>query len=225
MSDSKSHEKISPFMEIAASLVQQLLSDVDKIGDVLSTTMLDIEEKKHEYRSQLMNERFVLDDSGLDSSQTYTVCGIDGSCAVERLVGTDLLIAGAIGVDGLTANENPNWIVPDHTTFVNAEAHDSENMNVARALMLEMELRLATEAPHDLILMDGSLTTAFIHMYKAVDQFQSGVGTGHNKLKEDYYNYLRSYKKILICDDKAILSLVLKAGEFTRPILYAHNDA
>jgi len=45
MSDSKSHEKISPFMEIAASLVQQLLSDVDKIGDVLSTTMLDIEEK------------------------------------------------------------------------------------------------------------------------------------------------------------------------------------
>jgi len=241
-------------MEIPASLVQHLLNDADKIGDDLSSTMLDIQEKKYGYRSQLQNSRIIFDDSEIEIDRSYTTCGIDGACAIERLVGTDLLIAGAVGVEGLTSTGNENWKSPDHSTYVNAEGHDSENMNIARALMLEMELRLATNAPHDLILMDGSLTTALIHMYKAIDHFQSEGSKARNKLKEDFYDFLLSYKKILgvelsdktwvgipkytsrndisaklnwetLYDDKAILSLILNAGEFTRPFLFTDKDA
>jgi len=241
-------------MEIPASLVRQLLSDADKIGENLSSTMLDIEEKKHIYRSQLLDNRFVFDDSELACTKLYSTCGIDGACAIERLVGTDLLIAGAVGVEGLTSIDDAKWQSPDHSTYVNAEGHNSENMNIARALMLEMELNLATVAPHDIILMDGSLTTALIHMYKAIDDFRSGSSNARNKLKEDFYEFLISYKKILALeksdkiwigipkytsrndisanlkwnitvDDKAILSLVLNAGEFTRPILFTNKDA
>jgi NurA domain len=241
-------------MEIPASLVQQLLNDADKIGNDLSSTMLDIEEKKYEYRSQLINNRIILDDSEIACDRSFTTCGIDGACAIERLVGTDLLIAGAVGVEGLTSTDNASWIRPNHSTYVNAEAHDMENMNIARALMLEMELKLATEAPHDLILVDGSLTTALIHMYKAIDHFQSGTSNARNKLREDFYSFLKSYNKILglelsdkiwigipkytsrndiatklnwktLYDDKAILSMVLNAGEFTRPILFTDKDA
>jgi hypothetical protein len=241
-------------MEIPASLVQELLNDADKIGNDLSSSMLDIEEKKYTYRSQLINNRIVLDDSEMACDMSHTACGIDGACAIERLVGTDLLVAGAVGVEGLTPCDNASWSRPNHFTYVNAEGHDTENMNIARALMLEMELKLATEAPHDIILIDGSLTTALIHMYKAIDHFQLGTSNARNKLREDFYNFLRSYNKILgleradkiwigipkytsrndiatklnwktLYDDKAILSMVLNAGEFTRPILFTDKDA
>lgn len=241
-------------MEIPASLVQQLLNDADKIGEDLSKTMIDLEQKKEVYRSQLVNNHFVFDDSEITCDKSYSTCGIDGACAIERLIGTDLLIAGAVGVEGLTSTDGANWLSPNHSTYVNAEGHDSENMNIARALMLEMELKLASDAPHDLILMDGSLTTALIHMYKAIDHFKSGFSNARNKLRDDFYNFLRSYKKILgldtsdkiwlgipkytsrndiatklnwktPCDDKAILSMVLNEGEFTRPILFTDKDA
>lgn len=148
----------SPFLEIPASLVQQLLNDADQISDELSSTMLDIEEKKDEYRSQLINGRIIFDDSDIGTNRSYTTCGIDGACAIQSLVGIDLLVAGAVGVEGITQHDNAIWNDTNHYSYVNAERHDSENMNIARALMLEMELKLATKAPHDLILMDGSLT-------------------------------------------------------------------
>ena len=64
----------SPFLEIPASLVQQLLNDADQISDELSSTMLDIEEKKDEYRSQLINGRIIFDDSDIGTNRSYTTC-------------------------------------------------------------------------------------------------------------------------------------------------------
>ena len=244
----------SPFLEIPASLVQQLLNDADQISDELSATMLDIEEKKDEYRSQLINGRIIFDDSDIGTNRSYTTCGIDGACAIQSLVGIDLLVAGAVGVEGITQSDNAIWNDTNHYSYVNAERHDSENMNIARALMLEMELKLATKAPHDLILMDGSLTTALIHMYKAIDHFQPGDSNARNKLREDFYDFLVCYKKVLgvertdkiwigipkytsrndiaaklnwnaLYDDKAILSMILNAGEFTRPTVFTDKDA
>jgi len=120
--------------------------------------------------------------------------------------------------------------------------------------MFEMELKLAADAPHDIILMDGSLTSPLINMYKAIDIFRGGTGPSANKLRNDFHGFLISYKKILgledankiwlgipkytsrndiqsklnwksSYDDSAILSLALKSGEFTEPFLFANKDA
>ncbi len=53
--------------------------------------------------------------------------------------------------------------------------NNAENEILSRAIMLQMEIKLAASAPYDIIHIDGSLTTALIHMYKAF-----------NMIKDDY---------------------------------------
>lgn len=255
ISDSKSNEKFSPFMEIPASLVQKLLNDTDKITDDLILPFLDIQHRKQEFRSQLFNKQLIRNDSEMKCDRFYSTCGVDGSCGIDRLVGTDLIVAGAVGVEGLSQSDNSLWDNNNYDSFVSTETHDLEkNDIIARALMLEMELKLAANAPYDLILMDGSLTTALIHMYKAVHYFKYGFKQSVTKLRNEFENFLASYKRVLAgeisdriwiglpkytsrndiggslnlniaYDDKALLSLVLAPGEFTSPTIFTDRDA
>src|SRR5678816_2175155 len=106
--------------------------------------------------------------------------------------------------------------------------------------------------------MDGSLTTALIHMYKAVALIKGENAEGvaaddsyggsfvSKRIKGDFENFLASYKKILLgdgfdnklwvgvpkytsrndigrnhnwpaaYDDRAILTIVLEPGEYTK---------
>lgn len=253
---SKIDQQKSPFLEMPASLVQKLLNDTDKVADDLILPFLNIQRRKQEFRSRLIGKQLIQNDSEIKFDRRYTTCGIDGACGIDRLVGTDLIVAGAVGVEGLSNTVDSKWKnSSDYDTFVCSELHDAEkNDIIARALMLEMELKLAANAPYDLILMDGSLTTALIHMYKAVHYFRDGFKRSVTKLRNEFHNFLISYKRILAgentnkiwiglpkytsrndiasslnwrtpFDDKALLSLVLTAGEFTRPIIFTDRDA
>jgi hypothetical protein len=253
----KIDQQRTPSLEMPASMLQKLLEQGDKIGSSLSLSVATLQEKKHEFRSQLKSNRIILDDSEIECDKSYSTCAIDGACASDRLMAIDMIVAGAVGVEGLAINKPSHWSDPDHDVFSCAEVHDDENLNIARALMLQMEWKLAANAPHDLILIDGSLTTALIHMYKAIDLFGEGNRQSResvNKLRYDYQEFALSYKKILGLentdkiwigipkytsrndiasslnwqtpfDDKAILSLVLNPGEFTRPLLFTHKEA
>ena len=106
------------------------------------------------------------------------------------------MTAGVVGVEGLASNK-VHWKTPDHDVFVNAEPHDPDNMIAARALMLQMELKLASNAPHDLIFLDGSFTTALIHMYKAIDHIKNNDFESSKKINDEFKNFLLSYKRIL----------------------------
>jgi hypothetical protein len=153
----KMDQQITPSLEIPASMLQKMLEEGDKIGISLSHSVASLQEKKHEFRSQMESNKIILNDSELQTDKSYSTCAIDGACASDRLMAIDMIVAGAVGVEGLSANEPSHWTDANHEVFSCAEVHDDENLNIARALMLQMECNLATKAPHDLILMDGSL--------------------------------------------------------------------
>jgi hypothetical protein len=137
--------------------------------------------------------------------------------------------------------------------FVNPEKHNPQNMIAARAIMIEMEIKLAASAQYDIVYLDGSLTTALIHMYKAINFIENINTKSSDKIKEDFKDFLISYKKILEFentdkyylgipkytsrndvgknldwpenyDDRAILTLILNPGEFTRPKLFTNEE-
>jgi hypothetical protein len=164
-----------------------------------------------------------------------------------------LLFAAAVGVEGINELENGKRIAPNHDVFVYPEKHNPENMISARAIMLEMEIKLAANAPYDIVYLDGSLTTALIHMYKAINFIENLNSKSSDKIREDFKDFLISYKKILDLkdsykyylgipkytsrndigknlhwpenyDDRAILTLILDPGEFTRPKLFTSEE-
>ena len=248
------YEVDSPsFLEIPASLVEQMLQKTNEIGDILQSCMHDINRKRDKFRLQLEQIGLLDNDINFGNIEPLVSGGVDGAYAVDRLLGTDLLFAAAVGVEGINELENGKRIAPNHDVFVYPEKHNPENMISARAIMLEMEIKLAANAPYDIVYLDGSLTTALIHMYKAINFIENINSKSSDKIREDFKDFLISYKKILDLkdtykyylgipkytsrndigknlhwpenyDDRAILTLILDPGEFTRPKLFTSEE-
>lgn len=248
------YEVDSPsFLEIPASLVEQMLQKTNEIGEILQSSMHDINHKREKFRLQLEQIGLLDNDINFGNTKPLVSGGVDGAYAVDRLLGTDLLFAAAVGVEGINELENGKRIAPNHDVFVYPEKHNPENMISARAIMLEMEIKLAANAPYDIVYLDGSLTTALIHMYKAINFIENLNSKSSDKIREDFKDFLISYKKILDLkdtykyylgipkytsrndigknlhwpenyDDRAILTLILDPGEFTRPKLFTSEE-
>ena len=248
------YEVDSPsFLEIPASLVEQMLQKTNEIGDILQSSMHDINRKRDKFRLQLEQIGLLDNDINFGNTKPLVSGGVDGAYAVDRLLGTDLLFAAAVGVEGINELENGKRIAPNHDVFVYPEKHNPENMISARAIMVEMEIKLAANAPYDIVYLDGSLTTALIHMYKAINFIENLNSKSSDKIKDDFKDFLISYKKILDLkdtykyylgipkytsrndigknlhwpenyDDRAILTLILDPGEFTRPKLFTSEE-
>lgn len=248
------YEVDSPsFLEIPASLVEQMLQKTNEIGDILQSSMHDINRKREKFRLQLEQIGLLDNDINFGNIKPLVSGGVDGAYAVDRLLGTDLLFAAAVGVEGINELENGKRIAPNHDVFVYPEKHNPENMISARAIMVEMEIKLAANAPYDIVYLDGSLTTALIHMYKAINFIENLNSKSSDKIREDFKDFLISYKKILDLkdsykyylgipkytsrndigknlhwpenyDDRAILTLILDPGEFTRPKLFTSEE-
>jgi hypothetical protein len=248
------YEVDSPsFLEIPASLVEQMLQKTNEIGDILQSSMHDINRKREKFRLQLEQIGLLDNDINFGNVKPLVSGGVDGAYAVDRLLGTDLLFAAAVGVEGINELENGKRIAPNHDVFVYPEKHNPENMISARAIMVEMEIKLAANAPYDIVYLDGSLTTALIHMYKAINFIENLNSKSSDKIREDFKDFLISYKKILDLkdsykyylgipkytsrndigknlhwpenyDDRAILTLILDPGEFTRPKLFTSEE-
>ena len=247
------YEVDSPsFLEIPASLIEQMLQKTNEIGDMLQSSIHEINRKRQKFRLQLEQIGLLDNDIRFRNIKPLVSGGVDGAYAVDRLLGTDLLFATAVAVEGMN-EENGKRVLPSHDVFVNPEKHNPENMIAARAIMVEMEIQLAANAHYDIVYLDGSLTTALIHMYKAINFIETLNTKSSEKIKEDFKNFLVSYKKILEFqdtekyylgipkytsrndigkslhwpenyDDRAILTLILDPGEFTRPKLFTSEE-
>jgi hypothetical protein len=243
-----------PFLDIPASLVEEMLSKTTQISNDLVSSFDIIKKKRHYFRSQLDRSEILGKDTEIKSHKILTSCGIDGAFAIERLLGTDLIAIATVGVEGLMSTyQKGEWDSPNHNVFINPERHDPENMIAARGLMIEMELNLAASAPYELIFLDGSLTTGLIHMYKAIDFIDKRKSVTANQIRDNYKNFLLSYNKILESnynkrqwvgipkytsrndignlfewptdyDDRAILTLILNEGEYTIPKPFALQE-
>lgn len=242
-------KKEQPFAELPEALVEEMLSKSEMIGENLYGAFKEIQENKEKIRRQLQDENILKKDSEVGYPGIPTTCGVDGSYVVERLLATDFAAGAAVAIEGLTPpSEKRHWEKPHHRVLIHPEKHDPDTGTVIRGIMMEMELELAAKAPHDMVFLDGSLTTPLIFMNQAINKVLGSDETAIGKrLVEKFEDFLVSYKTILEAartdklwvsmpkyttrrelgkrlkwsshyDDRAILTTILSPGEFTTPI-------
>jgi len=239
----------TPFAELPEALVEEMLSKSELVGDRLYDSFKEIQNNKAKMREQLQEQNILKQDTEVGYPGIPTTCGVDGSYAVEKLLATDFAACAAVAIEGLTPpSEKRHWEKPHHRVFIHPEKHDPDTGTVIRGLMMEMELELAAKAPHDIVFLDGSLTTPLIYMNQAINKMTESYNTviGTN-LSENFKDFLESYKTVLESfrsdklwvsmpkyttrrelgkrlswsshyDDRAILTTILSPGEFTSPI-------
>lgn len=172
-----------------------------------------------------------------------------GGEAVERLLTTDLAAAAAVAVEGLTPpSEKRYWEQPRHQVSVEAETHNESTGSVLRGLMMTMELVLAAKAPHEVVFLDGSMTTPVIYLNQSLSQANYAPSlklSGHLRTRARagmaaYLEILQSRRadKCWVFspkyttnrelgirlgwpesyDDRGLLSMLLEPGDYSRPI-------
>lgn len=240
-------DQAAPFADLPASLVEEVLQRASEVGDALCDALEHLKKGREDYRKALQS--IVLHESSLGYPPFPTTCGIDGSYAIERLLTVDLVAAAAVAVEGLTPpSEERFWENPHHKTFIVSESHSAETSTILRAIMLGNELRLAVKAPHDLVLLDGTLTLPVIYFNQALNQV---VKTPDLRCTHEFLDhcleYLEAYRSLLFAqrsdkhhvglpkystrreigtslgwpgehDDRGLLTLLLQPGELTKPL-------
>lgn len=144
--------------------------------------------------------------------------------------------------------ETRAWPDPRHRTFVTEETHDEDTATVLRALMIGHELTLAQLAPHTVVMLDGTLTLPIIYFNQAFEKAASNRDRRVSQhFLSAAPEFLEAYEQMLTSprtdkyyvglpkystkrevgieldwpatyDDRALLSLLLKAGEYTSPV-------
>jgi hypothetical protein len=161
----------TPFADLPAALVEEVLGQTAAVAGDLLGSFRKVREDRETLRRQLIESGMVISESSLGYPPFPTTCGTDGSYAIEHLLTTDLAAAAAVAVEGLTPpSEKRHWELPHHKTFIGAEPHIEDTATVLRAVMLGEELRLATSAPHDLVMLDGTLTLPIIYFNQALNK-------------------------------------------------------
>ena len=188
------------FSELPKSLVDEVLDRTKGIGQELLESFEELREKKETWRKQLVDRSIVKRDSSLPLAQSPTSCGVDGSYAIEKLLATDLVVAGAVAVEGLTPpSEKRFWPEPTHFVHVETEAHSPDTDTILRAGMIGMELILAQQAPHELVLIDGSFITPVIYFNQGFSKAeeQPDLKTVKEFLAERIKSFLEAYYHVL----------------------------
>ncbi|SEH13881.1 NurA domain-containing protein [Thermoleophilum album] len=243
----------TPFADLPAALVEEVLEKTAEVADGLLASFQQVKADRQSLRNQLTNSGLVMGESSLGYPPLPTTCATDGSYAIERLLTTDLAAAAAVAVEGLTPpSEKRHWALPHHKTFVAAEPHLEDTATVLRAVMLGEELRLAANAPHDLVMMDGTLTLPIIYFNQALNTAPDAKQLrcaeeflGHcSEYLEAYLVLLRSERSDKhyaalpkystrreigrklgwppMYDDRGMLTILLDPGELTTPLQLEH---
>lgn len=240
----------TPFADLPAALVEEVLGQTSAVAEGLLSSFSKIRKDRESLRSQLVKSGLVVSESSLGYPPLPTTCAADGSYAIERLLTTDLAATAAVCVEGLTPpSEKRHWDLPRHKSFVAAEPHLEDTVTVLRAVMLGEELRLATNAPHDLMMLDGTLTLPIIYFNQALNKAPDTQALHCSReFLEHCLTYLEAYLTLLRSersdkhfaalpkystrreigtelgwesgyDDRGMLTLLLNPGELTRPHL------
>lgn len=164
------------FLDLPAALVEELLARTPALARSVIAQLEERTARRAELRDQLAALGLLARVDELPAVPTPTSCGIDGSVAVERLLAHDLLVAGALAVEGLTPpSEQRYWPEPRHAVWVSLEPHSDANDLLTRAMMAGLEIELAVQAPHDVVLLDGSLATPLIAFDQAAQALAAQV--------------------------------------------------
>lgn len=238
----------TPFADLPAALVDDVLDQTSDVARELLTSFRQVGEDRESLRKHLVDSGLVIAESSLGYPPIPTTCATDGSYAIERLLTTDLAAAAAVAVEGLTPpSKERHWERPSHRSFVAAEPHTEDTATILRAVMLGEELRLITNAPHDLLMLDGTFTLPIIYFNQALNK---APGTDQLRCAQEFLDncstYIEAYLTILRSersdkhfvalpkystgreigrelgwsenyDDRGMLTMLLNPGELTKP--------
>lgn len=207
------NDPVNPFEELPEGLVDEMLTNSKGVSSSMSQKFKEIRDKKEIYRKKLESDGELKNFKDIETVKNFpTSAGVDGSYTMERMLSIDFACAAAVAVEGLTppGPERRNWPKPRYFSHIEAVEHKEDTSQVLRGISAGLELHLSANAPHDVVLLDGSMKTPLIYLNNATVKFKTIPTTlkevfvgGKDSVNEDLLRFpsfedvLKDYKEIL----------------------------
>jgi hypothetical protein len=231
-------ESYEGYARLPEDLLKDLLGEADGIVNRVQGMLLPAIEKRTQLRRTMEDAGLIRQYNKVDPQ---SICGVDGGFAVERTAAVDILLSVAVGVEGL-AEGTTAWETMQYQWWARADHHSIENERLCRGIMSAQELAILAKAPHKVRILDGSHMTLVIQLNSALSAGATEIRAEARRTWEhldtiqalsnacgdstivampkydssrDITNRLeRELKESIPGDDKHLLTLLLKPGEY-----------
>lgn len=236
------------YADLPDDLLEEIIQDAPRIAEHLKPLFDELLQNRRNIQDKLEESNLIRNASELENPSSPSVSGIDGGQAIDKALGADTLIAVAVGVEGLVREDKRKWSGIQHKNWQTVLSHHSQsNSKIVRGAMTALELLIISQAPHDVIIADGSHQSPVIGI-NSLTSMSTLDDPVHAKtmfdiihdldvvvsLKKSMENqnvvYMVKYDSSqdigltalqdfdLKVDDKTVMSLVLRPNEFTKPL-------
>jgi hypothetical protein len=185
------------FKDLPQVLVEELLKKCEDIGSRMITNFDQMRGLKETIRKKRQDDGLLKTKVALPYQTIPTCCGVDGAYAVEKMLSNDIIAVSAVAIEGLTPpSETRFWEGPTHLAFVDSINHDVNSLPCG--IMMAMEMKIAYNAPHDVVMLDGSFTTPVIHMNQALNSIDDKNSNSLSQyVEEGFSEFLNNYFQIV----------------------------
>lgn len=185
-----SEKQKNNYAHLPDELIAQILNNVPQTVQKMNR-MFDIQ---NEPIAQAVKElRYAGKISMLqESSFSSSLIAVDGGIVIEKMTGSDLLLAVAVGVEGLTEDSDSGWEEGKNQYYQwqTALSHNEANARLGQGVMFLMELSVLASASHDIRIMDGTHFTPILKINSMLSANEED-----NTSAQEYANALREFLK------------------------------
>ncbi len=228
--------------DLPDQIIRQILGKAAEVAGEVRELFESVDSRRELMRHQLILASRILHTDQLPKVSAPMCCAIDGGAAVEKGLGMDTALAVAVGVEGLGGVGL--WKETPFAAWQKTLQHEGDATgSTCRAVMTTLELSLLANAPHPVVLLDGSHLTPVISLNAALSIRDDGL---RQELAENFAHYktaealhaamfnpeivaLVKYDGTrdlgetwlggqLKLDDRTTMTLLLQADEYTEPV-------
>lgn len=196
--------------ELLATIMEELPSTVDRVNEMFSVDDTSIADGMNILKGKNLIRKMSSSDF------TDSVVAVDGGLVLEKMTGMDLLLALAVGVEGLTEDKHIDW-GSDKNQYISWQwvlPHNEANARLIQGVMFLMELSVLAGSDHEIRIMDGSHLTSVLKINSMLSAKDDGAGeeyiealklfllTKYQKVIPDIPNILRT----AFSDDRIVAS-------------------
>lgn len=173
-------------------LPEELLGQIlDHVPDTVEkmNRMFDVQDEPIKQAIQKLRDSNLIKKLSTEES-TDSLIAVDGGVVLEKMSGTDILLAVAVGVEGLTEDKNSGWKEGKNQfhQWQTVMPHEEANARLGQGTMFLMELTVLADASHEIRIMDGTHFTPII-------KINSLLSAEDDKAGPEYAKALRSFLK------------------------------
>lgn len=196
--------------ELLGKILDNIPATVEKMNNLFNIQ----DEPIRKGIETLREKKFIEKNETKDFSTS--LIAVDGGVVLEKMTGSDILLAVAVGVEGLSADTNSGWNDGKNQFYQwqTVLAHDEANPRLCQGVMFLMELSVLASSNHEIRIMDGTHFTPLLKINSLLSANEDSAGPQYTEalrefLKDTYEKIIPDIPDIVNCalGDERIISI------------------